>query len=335
MIHITERPFGKAYGRSAKLFVLDSGALCVGVTDFGCTIAFIEAKDGQGDPVNTVLGYEDAAGYAAGTSSLGATVGRYAGRIGGARFTLNGREYRLEPNDGPNHLHGGFNKRFWQAEPGEDCVRFTLVSPDMDEGFPGELRVSITVQLENSTLRLIYEAQANAETHLNLTNHSYFNLSGGGTAADHLLFVNAKRFARVDTALIPTGELAPVSGTPMDHRSPRPLSQAIKSPFLRGTRGLDHSFLLENEGRLVTAARLYSPVSGIALTCRTTQPSVHVYTAGFADMDARGRFPRNAAVCLETQHLPDTPNKPEFPGTLLRPGERFREVTEFEFQTER
>lgn len=334
MTNIFEKSFGKVSGREARLFVLDSGSLRVGLTDFGCTTAFIITGDRSGNEVNAVLGYGDARGYALGSSYVGAVVGRYAGRIGRARFTLNGRLYELERNDGENHLHGGFSKRFWDAEQVESGIRFTLVSPDMDEGFPGELRVSVTAEVIGGTLRFTYEAETESDTHINLTNHSYFNLNGGGSVNDHLLCVNANRFAQADPALIPTGEFRSVHGTPLDFTRERPLSAAIRSPFLRASRGLDHSFITDRPCGpygLADAARVSSPASGITLTCRTTQPSVHIYTAGFVNKDAYGRFPVNGAVCLETQHLPDSPNKPEFPGTLLKKGDVFREITEYSF----
>lgn len=337
MSNICEKPFGTAINRQARLFVIDSGLLKVGLSDLGCTVVFIEAKDKRGKTVNTVFGYDDAEGYLKGSSFHGATVGRYAGRIGGARFTLSGREYRLEPNDGKNHLHGGFNKRFWDAEPVSNGVRFSLISPDMDEGFPGKLWVAVTAEVEKGTLRLTYEASCSEDTVINLTGHSYFNLEGSKSVKRHLLWVNSDRYAEVDPALIPTGDIINVAGTPLDHREPIPLSKAIKSPLLRATRGIDHSFILDgtekDEAGLFSAARLYSPRSGIMLTCRTTQPSIHVYTAGFADKDACGSFRRNCGVCLEAQHLPDSPNKPSFPSTVLKKGELFREVTEYEFET--
>ena len=324
--------FEKAFGPGARLFTLDNGVIRAGVTDYGAALTELSAGG-----VNTVLCYGDAAGYAAGSSSLGAVVGRYAGRIGGARFTLGGREYLLEKNDGANHLHGGFGRRLWHAEKTENGVRFTLASPDGDEGFPGTLRVSALYELAGSALRLTFEAETDADTVLNLTNHSYFNLNGGGDVGGHYLRVNADRYAETAAGLIPTGRLLPTAGTEFDFVWPRELSTALKDERLSAPRGLDHSFSITGaDGSMRLAAELYSPETGAALICRTTQPTVHVYTAGFLDMDSAPHLKggakqlRNGAVCLETQHFPDSPNRPQFPTTLLRAGERFKEVTEYE-----
>ena len=335
------KSFGRALGRRARRYILTAEKLTVGVTDFGAAITDIIVPGRDGKPVNAVLGYDDASGYEKGTSSLGATVGRYAGRIGGARFTLEGREYLLEKNDGENHLHGSFGKRFFKAERIENGVRFTLLSPDTDEGFPGELRLFVTYEAEGGTLRVTYEAETDRDTVLNITNHSYFNLSGEGNCADHVLTVFADGTAEVGNGLIPTGRLLPVHGTPLDFTAPRRLKETIEDAELSATRGLDHSFIVRGEpGTLRSAARLTSPKTGVSLLCRTTQPTVHVYTAGFLDMDAAQRLrggakaEKNGGVCLETQHLPDSPNRPEFPSVLLKAGERFREVTEYVFGTE-
>lgn len=332
MTTVRSKAFGSVSGREARLFSIDNGALRAEVTDLGASLAGLYIHDEGGLSSNLVCGYDDASGYFEGTSSVGATVGRYAGRIGNARFTLDGKEYPLEKNDGENHLHGGFNKRSWEAETVENGVRFSLLSPSGDEGFPGELAVSVKYELEDRTLRLSYEAEAKAPTIVNLTNHSYFSLSGHGPVGGHILTVCADRFAGTDAALIPTGRLLPVRGTELDFTRPRILYPVLTSPFLAGTRGLDHSFILPEGEGLKHAAELYSPVTGIRLICRTTQPTVHVYTAGFLDLDASGRFPRHGGVCLETQHLPDSPNKPGFPTTVLRPGEKFGEITEYEIR---
>ena len=332
MVSISEKSFGYALGREASLFTLSSGSLAVSLTDLGAAIVSVFARDKYGLARNVVLGYEGASGYASGTSSLGATVGRYAGRIGGSRFTLHGKEYLLSPNDGENHLHGGFPLRFFEAEKTENGVRFSLESPEGDEGFPGALALSVSYELDGSTLRIIWEAVSGADTHLNITNHAYFNLEGGGTAGEHLLSVNADAYAEVGAGLIPTGRLKLLAGSPLDFRAPDRLKRAIEDGRLSSTRGLDHSFILRGEaGKMREAARLFSEKTGILLICRTTQPTVHIYTAGFLYLDASGLFPRWGGVCLETQHLPDSPNKPAFPPTLLRAGETFREETEYEF----
>lgn len=330
---LNKKYFGSTSQGEAHVFTLSSPKLIVRVCDFGAALVGVSLSDPRFRSKNLVLGYENAEGYEKGSSSVGAAVGRYAGRIGGAKFTLGGREYRLEKNDGENHLHGGFSKRLWSAEQTEKGVRFTLISPDGDEGFPGELRVSCLYEVEGSVLRLIYEAEAAAPTHLNLTNHSYFSI-GGETAGEELLTVYADRFAELGEGSIPTGRLLPVSGTALDLNSPKRLKEILRSPLLEKTGGLDHSFILPAGGGMKTAAKLVSPETRLSLTCRTTQPTVHIYTGNFIHLDAAARFPKRGGVCFETQHLPDSPNKPEFPTTLLLPGEIFREVTEYEFAVE-
>lgn len=338
MENIIETSFGKTGSGEAKLYTLSSDRISAGFTDYGCILARLTVPDRNGVPRSVVLGYDSAEGYEAGTSFLGATVGRYAGRIGGAGFGLFGRRFTLSENDGENHLHGGFSKRFYSVRREGDSLVFSLVSPDMDEGFPGELRLSVRVAVYGNTLRIGYEAETDAPTVLNITNHSYFDLSGNG-AAGHRLKVFADRYAETE-GMIPTGRILPVAGTPLDFTCPRPIKDALDAPELAATRGLDHSFVLpETEGKpLRDAALLSSEETGITLLCRTTQPTVHVYTAGFLDLDSAAQgfgkpLLRHGGVCLETQHLPDSPNRPEFPGVTLMPGERFREVTEFVFGT--
>lgn len=334
MAKILEKSFGYANGREARLFCLDSPCLSVSFTDFGATLADITVCDRHGKPRSVVLGYADAAGYAEGSGSHGATVGRYAGRIGGAAFTLGGKEFRLSANDGKNHLHGGFFKRFYEVEKLPYGMRFNLVSPDGDEGFPGELRFSLKVSLLGNVLRLEYSAEADVDTVVNLTNHSYFNLNGNGAVLSHRLKLFADEYAETGAGLIPTGRLLPVYGTAYDFTEEKPISEVLAAL----PNGLDTSFILPGAGEMRNAAELYSEESGIRLLCRTTQPTVHIYTAGFAaspsDPPLKGDFPqRFGGVCFETQHLPDSPNKPCFPSTVLRKGETFRETTEFVFET--
>lgn len=335
---LTVTDFGKINGRAAKLYTIAGESLAVSVTDFGAAITDIAAA-GKNGPVHAALGYPSAEGYLKGASCVGATVGRYAGRIGGAAFSLNGKRYELAKNDGENHLHGGFSKRFWDAEPIENGVIMTLLSPDGDEGFPGGLEVSARFEVIKNTLRVTYSARAKGDTVVNLTNHSYFDLNGRGSAANHELTVNADEFAELGPGNIPTGRLLPVCGTALDFSRPRRLSDAIDDPRLAVTRGLDHSFLIPGGG-LREAARLYSPESGVTLVCLTSAPTVHIYTAGFLHIDGGGVFANgetpasHAGVCLETQFLPDSPNKPGFPSTLLRAGETRTVVTEYVFITE-
>ena len=328
--------FGLANGRHATLYTLRSAEACVSLCDFGCTLTGFTVLSRSGGPVDIVRSYPDAGCYEKGSSCLGATVGRYAGRLGGSVFSLDGKEFLLEKNDGDNHLHGGFGKRFWSVEQTGDALRFSLVSPDMDESFPGELRVSFTAELSGRRLRLTYEAVCDAPTVLNLTNHSYFNLNGCGDAQGHYLRVYSDEYAELGPGMIPTGRLLPVDGTPFDFTGERRIGDVVSDERLAHVGGLDHSFALPHDGELIDAAEVFSPETGLRLICRTTQPSVHVYTANFLHLDSVGvdkngePLQRFGGVCLETQHFPDSPNKKEFPSTVLRPGERFREVTEYE-----
>lgn len=337
---VDKTPFGFVNGRQATLYTLRSDEACVSICDLGCTLTGFTVSDRRGRPTDIVRSYADAADYEEGSSSLGATVGRYAGRIGGARFSLGDKEFLLEKNDGENHLHGGFGKRFWSVEQIDDKLRFTLLSPDMDEGFPGELSVSVTAELSGRRLRLTYEAVCDAPTVLNLTNHAYFNLAGSGDSLGLYLRVRSDRYAELGSGMIPTGRLLPVAGTTLDFTSEKRIGDVVYDGSLAKTCGLDHSFALENNGELREAAELFCPETGLRLICRTTQPTVHIYTANFLHLDSVGvdkngeRLSRYGAVCLETQHFPDSPNRPEFPSTALRPGERFREVTEYEAETE-
>ncbi|MCR5610305.1 MAG: galactose mutarotase [Clostridiales bacterium] len=326
---LKEEYFGSAFGRRARLFTLSNGVVSAAFTDFGASLVSFRLKGGT----EAVLSYDDAAGYALGSSYLGATVGRYAGRIGNAAFTLDGKEFSLPRNDGENHLHGGFSKRFFYAEiRGEELV-LTLVSPDGDEGFPGEVRLALTVSLKGASLVVRYEAETDKKTVVNFTNHAYFNLDGSkNPVGGHVLKVFSDTFAETDAHLIPTGRLVPTAGTPLDLNSGAPLSGIVSDVRLAATRGLDHSFILDGEG-LKKAAELSLPETGLTLTVSTTQPTVHVYTGGFLDGDTgedfRGGIKKKSwlGVALETQRLPDSPNKPDFPKTELAPGERYKETT--------
>ena len=328
--------FGRVKGRPASLYTLRSAEACVSLCDFGCTLTGFTVADRRGRPVDIVRSYADAAGYEAGSSCLGATVGRYAGRMGGASFSLDGKEFLLEKNDGENHLHGGFGKRFWSVEQAGEGLRFSLVSPDMDESFPGELHVSVTAELFCRRLRLTYEAVCDAPTVLNLTNHSYFNLNGCGDALGLYLRVNSYFYAELGPGMIPTGKLLPVADTPLDFTGELRIGDMILDDRLAPVGGIDHSFALPADSVLHNAAELFAPESGLRLICRTTQPTVHVYTANFLHLDSVGvdkngePLQRYGGICLETQHFPDSPNRVEFPSTVLRPGERYREVTEYE-----
>lgn len=273
-----------------------------------------------------MLGYDTQAEYQHHDGYLGAVVGRFANRIGGARFALNGREYRLRANEGENQLHGGavgFSHRLWtvEAASGERAV-FTLESPDGDEGYPGSLRVRVSYVLQGASLRIVYEALSDADTVCSLTNHSYFNLAGhaSGSAAGQELCIEADAYTPVDASLIPTGEIAPVVGTALDFRCMRPIGS-----------GYDHNFVLRG------GVHARSAESGITMAVTTTMPGLQLYTAGVLT-ERRGKggavYARGHGFCLETQHFPDAPNKPWFPSPLLRSGEHYRQETVFAFGIE-
>ncbi|MGZ3098935.1 aldose epimerase family protein [Streptomyces sp. H62] len=313
-------------GTPVHRWTLERSGVRVRVLSYGGIVQSAEVPDRDGHTADVVLGFADLDGYLAHPGPyLGALVGRYANRIAGGRFPLDGRTYTTVRNEGPNSLHGGergFDKRVWDVEPvgdGGHGVRLSRVSPDGEEGFPGRVEISVTYTLDGSgALRIAYEAVTDAPTVLNPTNHSYFNLAGSGHAGGHELRLAASRITPVDAALIPTGELRDVTGTRFDLRRAREVGS-----------GFDHNFVLDKgvTDTAVEVAELSDPVSGRVLTVSTTEPGLQLYTA-----DHLGEpFAPGAGVALETQHFPDSPNRPEFPGTVLRPGEVFRSETVYGF----
>ncbi|MEU6271713.1 aldose epimerase family protein [Streptomyces populi] len=310
-------------GARVHRWTLERAGVRVRVLTYGGIVQSAEVPDRDGRAADVTLGFSALEGYTAHPGPyLGALVGRYANRIGGARFSLDGTAYRLEPNNGPNSLHGGdggFDKRVWDAEPVEHGVRLSRVSPDGEEGFPGRLEVSATYTLdERGALRIAYEAVTDAPTVVNLTNHTYWNLAGSGSALGHELRLDASRLTRVDGNLIPTGELDPVEGTRFDFREPR-----------KTGAGYDHNYVLDKgvTAAPVEVAELYDPASGRVLTVATTEPGLQLYTADHLD----DPFAPNDGVALETQHFPDSPNRPDFPSTELRPGGVYRSETVYGF----
>ena len=341
-------------GAAVERYALRAGDLAVHVLTAGCAVARIDAPDRAGRVGNVAVGYADVGDYLGPrTEYFGAFVGRVANRIARGRFRLDGRPYRLATNDGPNHLHGGvrgFNRRIWQvveASSGERArLRLRLVSEDGDEGYPGTLVATVTYTLSpDGELRLDAEATADAPTLVNLTNHSYFNLAGGGDVLDHALQIDADAYCPVDDALIPTGALEPVDGTPFDLRRPTIVGEALKvaHPQLARARGFDHCLALRGWddalGGARTACVLVDPGSGRRLTVVTDQPGVQLYSGNFLDGTARGeggaRYRRHAGLCLETEHFPDAPNEPRFPSIELRPGERYATATAWRFDVAR
>jgi aldose 1-epimerase len=314
-------------GTPVHRWTLERAGVRVRVLSYGGIVQSAEVPDRDGDTADVVLGFADLDGYLTHPEPyFGALVGRYANRIAGGRFPLDGRTYALALNDGPNSLHGGergFDKRVWDVEPVAHGVRLSRVSPHGEEGFPGRLEMSATYTLDGSgALRIGYEAVTDAPTVLNPTNHSYFNLGGSGHTGGHELRLAASRITPVDAALIPTGGLDDVADTRFDFRRARKIGS-----------GYDHNFVLD-KGVTATAeevAELYDPASGRVLTVATTEPGLQLYTADHLGAP----FAPGEGVALETQHFPDSPNRPGFPSTVLRPGEVFRSETVYGFSVRR
>ncbi|WP_326694949.1 galactose mutarotase [Streptomyces sp. NBC_01387] len=314
-------PFGRlGDGTPVHRWTFERGGTRVRVLTYGGIVQSVEVPDRAGAVADVVLGFPVLSGYLEHTGPyFGALVGRYANRIAGGAFVLDGRTCRLARNNPPNSLHGGergFDKRVWDAEAVEHGVRLFRVSPDGEEGFPGRLDVSVTYSLEESgALRIAYRATTDAPTVVSLTNHSYWNLGGqgSGSATGHELRIAASRLTPVDADLIPTGELAPVAGTRFDFRRARQVGP-----------GYDHNFVLDG----ADAAELYDPVSGRTLSVTTTEPGLQLYTGDHID---DGPYGPGAGIALETQRFPDTPNRPEFPGAVLRPGGAYVSSTVYGF----
>jgi aldose 1-epimerase len=337
-------------GTAVNLYTLTNrSGMQVAITNYGGRIVSILAPDRDGKLADVVLGFDDLAGYLGPNPYFGALIGRYANRIGNARFTLDGKEYKLAANDGPNSLHGGlvgFDKKVWTARDlggNHPSLELTYVSADGEENYPGRLTAHVVYTLGDSNdLKIDYTAATNKDTVLNLTNHSYFNLSGEGSG-DILktsMMINASHYTPIDEHLIPTGEIASVEGTPLDFRKSTPIGDRINDDFeqLKLAKGYDHDFVLDrpagNHG-LIVAARAVDHESGRALEVLTTQPGIQLYTGNFLDGSVKGRnghaYGYRNAFCLETQHFPDSPNKPSFPTTELKPGQTFHETTVFKF----
>lgn len=344
-------PFGKAPGgEDTHCFTLQAGpGSRVDLSDYGATLVRWFAPDRRGNSEDVVLGFDSVAGYVDHRSYFGATVGRYGNRIAQGRFSLDGKIHVLATNNHPGgmpcHLHGGragFDKRLWAADPhvvgGRPAMRFRLRSPDGDEGYPGNLDVSVTYSLGgDSDLRIDYEAATDRATPINLTNHSYFNLAGEGheSVLGHIATVQASQYLPVNAGMIPTGELASVDHTPFDFRAPARIGDRIEHPNeqLRRGGGYDHTFVLQEHTtpEPALAATVFEPLSGRLLEVFTTEPGVQFYTGNFLDGTSVGKggrpYPRRSGFCLETQHFPDSPNQPGFPSVILRPGMTFRSST--------
>jgi aldose 1-epimerase len=360
---VTRAPFGRLPdGRAAELFtVANARGTEARITNYGATITVLRTRDRAGRLDDVVLGYDDLAGYlSAGNPYFGTVVGRYGNRIANGRFALDGTTYQLARNNGPNTLHGGtqgFDKRLWTAEPFERAegagVTMTYTSPSGEEGYPGTLSVRVTYTLTpDDRLVVDYSATTDKATPVNLTQHTYWNLAGTSTATgagplrtvlDHRLTLDASGFTPVDSTLIPTGEIAPVAGTPFDFRAATLVGGRIGQAHqqLKYGGGYDHNWVLDRGGRagLVRAARLAEPTTGRVVEVSTTEPGIQFYSGNFLDGSIRGKggrvYPYRSGLALETQHFPDSPNRPNFPSTILRPGETYRTQTVFAFSTER
>ncbi len=346
---VSKASFGKMPdGTAVDVYTLKSDAVEAKVTNYGARIVSIKTADKTGKVGEVVLGYDSLAGYLADKKTyFGAVVGRYGNRIGHGEFKLDGKTYHLPLNNDGNTLHGGnvdFDQHVWTAKEVPGGVEMTLVSKDGDQGFPGTLTAHVKYTLTHNALRIDYSATTDKDTVVNLTNHSYFNLGGvgSGTILDETVTLNADKFTPTDKGLIPTGVLQPVEGTPMDFRKGLVIGKHINDTYepivLAG--GYDHNWVLNGaNGVSKTAARVHDPKSGRVLTVTTTEPGVQFYTGNFLDGSFKGPggvvYAKRTALCLETQHYPDSPNKPTFPSTELKPGQTRHSTTTFTFTVEK
>jgi aldose 1-epimerase len=344
-----KQSFGKTEdGQQTDLYILSNkNGVEAAITNYGGTVVSLKVPGRNGKFDDVVLGYDNLDGYATGKAYIGATVGRYANRIAHATFTLDGTTYTLAKNDGDNHLHGGFSKRVWTAKDvsssAGQALELTYLSKDGEEGFPGNLAVKVVYTLtEQNELKIDYSATTDKDTVLNLTNHAYFNLAGQGNGdiLQQQIMIKADRFTPIDATSIPTGELRSVKGTPFDFANLSAIGARIdqNDEQLKLGNGYDHNWVLNNKmpGSLFLAAEAYDPHSGRVVEVLTTEPGIQLYTGNFLD-GIHGRdgkvYNRRFAFCLETQHFPDSPNKPNFPSTELKPGQPFQSTTVYRFST--
>jgi aldose 1-epimerase len=342
---ITKQAFGTApNGEEVQLYTLtNANGMQVKVTNYGAIVTSIITPDKEGDMGDVVLGFDNVNGYVPNDPHIGGIIGRYANRIANGKFTIDGKEYTLATNNGPNHLHGGnigFDRVVWQADelPEQNAIKLTYVSKDMEEGYPGNLTAEVTYTLtDDNGLQIDYEATTDKATPVNLTNHSYFDLSAGKKKdiLKNVVTINADKFTASDETLIPTGELKSVKGTPYDFTTPQPVGTRINN--LQGF-GYDLNYVINNGGdKLTHAATVYEPTTGRVMEVHTTQPGIQLYTAYHLNGSLTGKNNRKyesyGGLCLEAQHYPDSPNKPEFPNTVIKPGEKYKETTIYKFTT--
>ncbi len=339
---ITEIPFGLFENESVTKFTITNpNGIQVSILNYGGTVTNIITPDKENKMGDVILGFDSLSGYLQkGNPYFGCLVGRYGNRIAKGKFVLDGKTYQLPLNNNGNTLHGGikgFDKVIWQVTKpaGDSSLQLSYTSKDGDEGFPGNLNVTVVYTLTtDNALQIAYNATTDKATPVNLTNHSYFNLSGGkeSTIMDHEVMIKADKFTAVDSLLIPTGQLSDVKGTPMDFTSAKKVGKEIAS--LNG--GYDHNWVLNRKGSdLELITTVYDAKSGRFMEVFTTEPGIQFYTSNFLDSTLKGKnnllYPKHAALCLETQHFPDGPNQPSFPNTILKPGETYRQVTKYKF----
>ena len=339
---ITSRSFGtNNSGNKVTLYTIDNGKARISVMNFGANLVKFEVKNRDGEYVDIVLGYDDAAGYDNDRGTyFGATVGRFANRIEGGKFTLNGVDYQLPINNNGKHcLHGGFNGfsfKMYDITLGDDSIACSILSPDGEEGFPGNMKFTVKYSLKDTSVEIEYFAESDKDTVCGFTNHSYFNLNGatsGTTMLNHTLQIDADGYCEVDEDALPTGFVNPVDGGPFDFRSPKLLGDVLGSDDLRlapTAGGIDNNMILWNTQReLSHAATLYNPDNGIEIECLTDQPGIQIYTGTFLDTTGKNGTPHKkfAAVCLETQGFPNAPRYRYFPSAVLKAGEKFYSKT--------
>jgi aldose 1-epimerase len=347
---ITKRSFGKtADGKAIEIYTLtNTGGSEAKIITYGGAVVSLEVPDKPGKLSDVVLGYDSVAEYEKHTSFFGALIGRYGNRIGKAKFALNGKQFTLTANNGENHLHGGpkgYDRVVWAARPSIDPaganLELTYLSHDGEEGYPGNLKIKVVYSLtEKNELKIVYSATSDKDTVVNLTHHSYFNLSGAGNSSilDHQLTLNADRFTPTDSGSIPTGELRSVKGTPFDFTRPTAIGARIDhaDEQLKFGKGYDHNWVLNKRGNeLSMAASVYEATSGRVMEVLTTEPGIQFYAGNFLDGSIRGKsgqnYPYRSGFCLEAQHFPDSPNKPQFPSTELKKGRTYSQTTIYRF----
>ena len=345
---ITQAPFGQLPdGEAITQFTLtNANGLVAKILDFGGIVTELHVPDRDGRLADVVLGFNTLEPYLGDSAYFGALIGRYGNRIAQGKFTIDGQGYSLPANNGNNHLHGGapgFDKVKWSATVDGASLRLDYRSRDGEQGYPGNLDVGVTYTLtDDNALEVRFHAVTDKATPVNLTQHSYFNLAGEGDILGHVLKIDADAFVAIDAEAIPLGALAPVTGTPFDFRTPRPIGERIAQPDkqLRHGLGYDHNFALNKpagEGTMTRAARVCDPGSGRVLELFTEEPGVQFYSGNFLDGALRGKgrgYGHRAGFCLEPQHFPDSPNQPSFPNAILRPGEQYRSVSRFRFSVE-